>query len=64
MKGNSLTADDITATSLIYLPTGVVANGDQHIKLKSKDCVKNQARDIYITLQGHTIVTTIACDAA
>ena len=64
LKGNSLTADDITATSLIYLPTGVVANGDHHIKLKSKDCVKNQARDIHITLQGHTIVTTIACGAA
>ena len=62
LGGNTLTAE--AATSLIYLPTGVVANGDQHIKLKSKDCVKNQARDIYITLQGHTIVTTIACGAA
>ena len=44
-----------------FLPTGLTANGPLTLTLKADDCAHSQKRNIIITLQGHTTVTTQAC---
>jgi type IV fimbrial biogenesis protein FimT len=56
---NTLTT---TATLLRFLPTGLASNGGTvTFRLVSDKCHIDQARDIKITIQGHTLVSTVAC---
>ena len=57
---NTLTAD---SGSIGFLPNGLTGPGagTAELKLISKNCEKNQARRIFITLNGHTIVTKVDC---
>jgi type IV fimbrial biogenesis protein FimT len=67
--GSTLTTD---AGKLCFLPTGLSGthlsgtcsneNVDEvEFTLKVKNCEKNQARKLKVTLQGHTQVTPVAC---
>jgi type IV fimbrial biogenesis protein FimT len=56
---NTLTT---TATTLRFLPTGMASNGGNvDLTIVSNDCYVDQARNIRITSQGHTIVSTETC---
>lgn len=59
-----------TVDRIRYLPTGMPEPSDLPLvgsvrragfTLKSSDCKGNQARNITVTQQGHTIVSSIAC---
>ena len=54
----------LTAASLDirFLPTGLTSNGPLILTLKADDCEHSQERSIRITRQGHTTVTTQACN--
>ena len=58
--GNTITT---STSNLRFLPHGIASNGNVTISIKSKDCVTNQKRNILITAQGHTIVTTVDCSS-
>jgi type IV fimbrial biogenesis protein FimT len=58
--GNTITMD---ASNVRFLPTGFATNGNMTFSIKSKDCYRDQKRNILITAQGHTIVTTVECTA-
>jgi type IV fimbrial biogenesis protein FimT len=57
---NTLTAD---SDKIRFLPNGLTGPGawTAELKLISYDCEKNQARRIFVTLNGHTIVTKVGC---
>ena len=58
--GNTL----ISGNKLIrFLPNGLAdpSTGTAELKLISKDCEQEQARRIFVTMQGHTIVTRVGC---
>jgi type IV fimbrial biogenesis protein FimT len=58
-NNNTLTT---TATLLRFLPTGLAANGGNvDFSLVSDQCRVDQVRNIRITTQGHTIVSSAAC---
>ena len=59
-----------TVDRIRYLPTGMPAPTDLPLvgsvrqasfTLKASNCKQNQARNITVTQQGHTIVSSIAC---
>jgi type IV fimbrial biogenesis protein FimT len=56
--GNSIITD---ADNIRFLPTGLAANGNVTISVQSRDCYRDQRRDISITLQGHTVVSKADC---
>ena len=51
-----------SGSDIRFLPTGLTSNGPLTLTLKADDCEHNQERGIIITLQGHTTVTTQACN--
>lgn len=56
---NTLTT---TATLLRFLPTGLASNGGNvDFSLVSDQCRGDQVRNIRITTQGHTLVSSSAC---
>jgi type IV fimbrial biogenesis protein FimT len=51
-----------TATLLRFLPTGMASNGGAvDFSIVSDDCRIDQARNLRVTAQGHTIVRTATC---
>jgi type IV fimbrial biogenesis protein FimT len=52
-----------TTASMRFLPNGLAANGGTAVNLTlvSDRCERDQARNIQITPQGHTLVTKQAC---
>jgi type IV fimbrial biogenesis protein FimT len=58
--GNTLTS---AISSISFLPSGLTAPGvgTAELKLISRDCEQEQARRIFVTMQGHTIVSRVGC---
>ena len=44
-----------------YLPDGLTTNGPITLTLEADDCHKNQKRNIIVTLQGYTTISTQPC---
>jgi prepilin-type N-terminal cleavage/methylation domain-containing protein len=63
--GNGLTHNNTlttTATLLRFLPTGMASNGGAvDFTIVSDDCRIDQVRNVRVTSQGHTIVSTQTC---
>jgi type IV fimbrial biogenesis protein FimT len=50
-----------SASSIRFLPTGRLSDGEVTLILKADDCDQKQKRSIIITAQGHTNITEQPC---